>query len=225
MHQAPWTDIVHSLIDYKLGERPTLDPYSNHGSDMVVLYLDQHLKRFRPSKSWQRSRVVFDHSILEEEIEKPAKHLDSQLLKGIEAELNSSYKFERNLEAMIMNESYELEKNDENEQSFTETKDIIDKGDVLELSSSFHYPVVSMVSPNLGLIAGSRSMQQRVNQVVFTKKRPQEAESLVENTPDSVDGQVKKKLKKTMIKSHLVQSLHEKAEAELNLSDNFEQKL
>ena len=147
------------------------------------------------------------------------------MCKGIEAELNSSFKFERNLEAMLMNESYELEKNDENEQSFTETKDIIDKGDVLELSSSFHYPVVSMVSPNLGLIAGSRSMQQRVNQVVFTKKRPQEPESLVENTPDSVDGQVKKKLKKTMIKSHLVQSLHEKAEAELNLSDNFEQKL
>ena len=28
-----------------------------------------------------------------------------------------------------------------------------------------------------------------------------------------------------MIKSHLVQSLHDKAEAELNLSDNFEQKL
>merc|ERR1711874_929808 len=116
------------------------------------------------------------------------KHLDSQLLKGIEAELNSSFKFEKNLEAMLMNESYDLEKNDDNEH--TETKDIIDK-DVFELSTSFHYPVVSMVSPNLGLIAGSKAMQQRV---VFTKKRPQEAESLVENTSDSEDGQVKKKL-------------------------------
>jgi len=220
LHQAPWTDIVHSLIDYKLGERPTLDPYSTHGSDLVVLYFDQHLRRFQPSKAWQRSRVIFDNSILEEDIEKPAKHLDSQLLKGIEAELNSSLQFEKNLEAMYMNESCEFGKNGVNEQR--ETKDIIDEENMLEMSTSFHYPVISMVSPNLGLIAGSRSMQQRVNQVVFTKKRPQEAVFLANNSPDE---QIKKKPKKNTMKSHLVQSLHDKAEAELNLSDNFEQKL
>jgi hypothetical protein len=58
LQEAPWTDIVHALIDYKLGQRPTLDPYSNHGSDMVVLFFDQHLKSFQPSKSLQRSRVL-----------------------------------------------------------------------------------------------------------------------------------------------------------------------
>ena len=55
---------------------------------------------------------------------------------------------------------------------------------------------------------------------------PKQTESMMENTTDS-DGelQVKKKPKKTIIKSHLVQSLNDKAEAELNLSYNFEQKL
>ena len=92
----------------------------------------------------------------------------------------------------------------------------------LMLDNQRSFPNFFQVSPNLGLIAGSRSMQQRVNQVVFTKKRPQEAVFLAENSPDE---QIKKKPKKNTMKSHLVQSLHDKAEAELNLSDNFEQKL
>ena len=55
---------------------------------------------------------------------------------------------------------------------------------------------------------------------------PKQTEPMMEHNIDS-DGelQVKKKPKKTIIKSHLVQSLNDKAEAELNLSYNFEQKL
>ena len=65
-------------------------------------------------------------------------------ISGIEAELNSSLQFEKNLEAMYMNESCEFEKNGENEQR--ETKDIIDEENMLEMSTSFHYPVISMVN-------------------------------------------------------------------------------
>ena len=44
---------------------------------------------------------------------------------------------------MYMNESCEFEKNGENDQR--ETKDIIDEENILEMSTSFHYPVISMV--------------------------------------------------------------------------------
>ena len=62
-------------------------------------------------------------------------------ISGIEAELNSSLQFEKNLEAMYMNESCEFEKNEQRE-----TKDIIDEENILEMSTSFHYPVISMVN-------------------------------------------------------------------------------
>ena len=111
LEQAPWTDIVHALIDYKLGQRPTLDPFSSHGSDMVVVFLEQKLKSFNPSKSWQRSRVAFNNSP-QEQAGNIIERSRSELQEGIEAELNASIKFEKNLEAMIMNEGYQLELTD-----------------------------------------------------------------------------------------------------------------
>ena len=111
LQQAPWTDIVHALIDYKLGQRPTLDPFSSHGSDMVVVFLEQKLKSFNPPKSWQRSRVAINNST-QEEAGNVIEHSRSELQEGIEAELNASIKFEKNLEAMIMNEGYQLELTD-----------------------------------------------------------------------------------------------------------------
>ena len=125
-----------------------------------------------------------------------------------------------------MNEGYKLhEQNDSILDETLMTQDTDDEEELIELATNFHYPVVSMVSPNLGLIAGSRALQQRVDHVI-TKKRPKQTEPMMENTTDS-DGelQVKKKPKKAIIKSHLVQSLNDKVEAELNLSNNFEQKL
>ena len=67
-----------------------------------------------------------------------------------------------------------------------------------------------------------RKCLQRVDYII-SKKRPQS--ETIRNTIESDDEQVKKRPKKRILKSHLVQSLHEKAEAELNLSNNFEQKL
>ena len=71
-----------------------------------------------------------------------------------------------------MNEGYKLhEQNDSILDETLMTQDTDDEEELIELSTNFHYPVVSMVSPNLGLIAGSRAMQQRVDHVI-TKKRP-----------------------------------------------------
>ena len=98
--------------------------------------------------------------------------LFSSTLLGIEDELNASIKFEQNLEAMIMNEGYKLhEQNDSILDETLMTQDTDDEEELIELATNFHYPVVSMVSPNLGLIAGSRALQQRVDHVI-TKKRP-----------------------------------------------------
>ena len=83
LDQAPWTDIVHALIDYKLGQRSTLDPFSSHGSDMVVLFFEQKLKSFHPSKSWQRSRVALKN-LPQEETGKSTEHSKSQLQEGID---------------------------------------------------------------------------------------------------------------------------------------------
>ena len=83
LDQAPWTDIVHALIDYKLGQRSTLDPFSSHGSDMVVLFFEQKLKSFHPSKSWQRSRVAMKN-LPQEETGKSTEHSKSQLQEGID---------------------------------------------------------------------------------------------------------------------------------------------
>merc|ERR1711997_468946 len=106
------------------------------------------------------------------------EHSKSQLQEGIEAELNASIKFEQNLEAMIMNEGYKLrEQNDSILDETLMTQDTDDEEELIELSTNFHYPVVSMVSPNLGLIAGSRALQQRVDHVI-TKKRPKQTEPI-----------------------------------------------
>ena len=142
---------------------------------------------------------------------------------GIETELDSSLRFEKNLEAIINNEDYKIENiYDESLETKDEEEDDIDE--MFELSNSFHYPVVSLISPNLGLIAGSRALQQRVDHVKVVKKRPK-SEQFAENYQESSCEQVKKKPKKTIIKSHLVNSLSTKADAELNSSNDFEQRL
>ena len=44
---VPWTDIIHTLIDYKLGHRPTVDPFNTSGCDMVVMYFKHELNNFK----------------------------------------------------------------------------------------------------------------------------------------------------------------------------------
>ena len=214
LDEIPWTDIVHALIDYKIGQRSTMDPFSNHGSDMVVVYLEHNLTNFKSSKPWLRSNQgkPFESEAFAFEASKSDNH-DSELLQCLKSELNSSLQFEKTLEAMVMNEDYELNKS--NDEDFLEENDENLEDDEM-MVKSVHFPVVSIISPNLGMIAGSKALQQRVNFVA--KKRA--IEVLEDETKE-----LKEEKPKKVMKSHLVQSLHEKANEELNSSMNFEQKL
>ena len=145
--------MVQALIDYKLGLRPTYDPFSSHGADMVVVYFAQHLNNF---KAKHKTTSTLSFSRQEEEV--PIK---SQLLDEIQDELAKSLDFEKTLESLKNNP---IRKEVVNEDTI-EYDTIIDQHENVML----HYPVVSMLSPNLGLIAGSKALQQRV--VTSSRKR------------------------------------------------------
>lgn len=211
MDQVPWTDIVHALIDYKLEQRSPMDPYSSHGSDMVVVFFNHHLESFQYPKFWQQA--VIERQPVKSNIETTDdtfndKENKSELFENIQSELNASLQFEKNLEKMVMNEDYVLQDNDHQQAEHDDEQLVLER-------TSIHVPVVSMLSPSLALVAGSRSLQQRID--IYAKKK-RSIEQVTEDKQDCIRA-------KKVIKSHLVQSLHDKAQEEVKASANFEQKL
>ena len=97
LEQVPWPDVVQALIDYKLGQRPTYDPFSSHGANMVVVYFARHLNNFK-AKHKTTSTLSFSRQGEEEEV--PIK---SQLLDEIQDELAKSLDFEKTLESLKNN--------------------------------------------------------------------------------------------------------------------------
>ncbi len=217
LDQVPWTDIVHALIDYKLGQRSTHDPYSHQGSDMVVLYSKGKLDSFKYSKSWQKSTKSSTNIVGKENQAKiPTK---SQLSQELKAELEQSLQYEKTLEDMLNNEGHQ--RSFKPPQEVEETEDCPHSTLNEECYQSFHFPVVSMLSPSLGLVAGSRSLQQRFD-IMAKKKRP------IEEDDDDNDIKPKEACEqkpKKLIKSHLVRSLYDRAQAELTSSRSWEEKL
>ena len=198
-------DIIHALIDYKIGLRPSCDPYSAQGSDMIILYLTDKLENFQ-SRKLQKSIKKFaeENSVKIEEIP-----VNSGLSREIQNELNSSLIFEQNLEQLVHeNEEYDSEPIEtEHEMELEEFQPV-----------SVYEPVVSLISPNLGLVAGPRALQHRLD--FFARKRqrsscPSVMTAQEDQQPD----------KKKVIKSHLVKNLNDKVQAELNSTLEFEQKL
>ena len=106
---------------------------------MVVVYFTQHLNNF---KAKHKTTSTLSFSRQEEEEEVPIK---SQLLDEIQDELAKSLDFEKTLESLKNNP---IRKEVVNEDTI-EYDTIIDEHENVML----HYPVVSMLSPNLGLIA------------------------------------------------------------------------
>ena len=87
LEQVPWPDVVQALIDYMLGLRPTYDPFSSHGADMVAVYFAQHLNNF---KAKHKTTSTLSFSRQEEEVP-----LKSQFLDEIQDELAKSLDFEK----------------------------------------------------------------------------------------------------------------------------------
>ena len=230
---TPWTDIIHCLIDFKLGHIPTTDPFSTSGSDMIVVYFKRALEEFKFPDTWiklsiQKPAQDFNNQkqefMLKEISNNHVKNVSgsSELHQNLRAELDSSLNFEKVLQSMVSGD-------------YTVVKDIPVSSQESNLDDdnsgiqyrSIHVPVVSMLSPSLGLIAGCRARKHRIDfgiesSVISSKKRSRPHPALKENQDD--DDLCLQKTKKT-IKSHLVKALDESIERELNSSKVFEQKL
>ena len=201
-----WSDIIHALIDYKISLRPSGDPYSSQGSDMVVLFLTNTLSGFQPKKLPRMKNPDSSQPVNFQEPELK----NSGLLQEIQNELNSSLIFEQNLRHLMEDDDDLIEtteKLDDNE----EFQDVQE-----DFSNTFYEPVVSILSPHLGLVAGPRALQQRME---MGRKRPRSpAPSRLVQVQDGPE-------KKKVIKSHLVKNLNDKVQQELNSSLEFEQRL
>ena len=200
-----WSDIIHALIDYKISLRPSGDPYSSQGSDMVVLFLTNTLSGFQPKKLPRMKNPDSSQPVNFQEPELK----NSGLLHEIQNELNSSLIFEQNLRRLMEDDDLieTTEKMDDDE----EFQDVQE-----DFSNTFYEPVVSILSPHLGLVAGPRALQQRME---MGRKRPRSpAPSRLVQVQDGPE-------KKKVIKSHLVKNLNDKVQQELNSSLEFEQRL
>ena len=204
-----YADIIHALIDYKIGLRPSDDPYSSQGSDMIVLYLTSTMDSFQPKKLPRMMKnldLPFTYQNNPESILEDA--VNCGLLGEIQKELNSSLIFEEKLKSYLM-EDYNF-------------GGATDRGDDEHIKESeedftFYEPVVSILSPNLALVAGPHALQQ----LKSSRKRPRSpAPSLKQ---DKAAAQPDKQPK--VIKSHLVKNLSDRVQEELKASLDFEQKL
>ena len=72
LEQVPWPDVVQALIDYMLGLRPTYDPFSSNGADIVVVYFALHLNNFKA-----KHKTTSTH---EKEQQRLQKHLGHQVV-------------------------------------------------------------------------------------------------------------------------------------------------
>merc|ERR1712150_380635 len=140
----------------------------------------------------------------------------SELHQNLRAELDSSINFEKVLQSMVSGDYTVVKDTAVSSQEY----DPEDENCGIQYRS-IHVPVVSMLSPSLGLIAGCRARKHRIDfgmESVTSKKR---SRSPALKGHDDVCLQ---KTKKT-IKSHLVKAFDESIERELNSSKAFEQKL
>ena len=223
-HQdTPWTDIIHCLIDFKLGHIPTTDPFSTSGSDMIVVYFKQALEEFKFPNTWIKLSIQKPSQNInqkQEVVPKDINHVKdgdgSELHQNLRAELDSSLNFEKVLQSMVSGDYTAVK-----DTGVSQESDPDDDDNYGIQYRSIHVPVVSMLSPSLGLIAGCRARKHRIDfgmESVTSKKR---SRSPALKSHDDVCLQ---KTKKT-IKSHLVKALDESIERELNSSKAFEQKL
>ena len=182
---------------------------------MVVLFLTSTLSSFQPKKLPRMKNPDLTPSQPPNLQEPPLKK--SGLLHEIQNELNSSLIFEQNLRHLME------EDDDSGETDEKKMDDDEDYQDVQEeFSNTFYEPVVSVLSPHLGLVAGPRALQQRME---MSRKRPRSPAPGPAFPSRLVQVEHHQPEKKKVIKSHLVKNLNDKVQQELNSSLEFEQRL
>ena len=185
---------------------------------MVVVYFKHNLENFKFPKSWTRSSFHHQAVVSSEASPEVTIVSESELQENIQLELNSSLAFERILQSMVAGDYLDVGKIEDENDEITK-----DETEPELLFGSVHVPVVSILSPNLGLIAGCRARQHRIDYTAtvpsVTKKRLRSS-CVIEEDQENVFLKPKK-----TIKSHLVKALNVKVNEELDASKNFEQKL
>ena len=141
------------------------------------------------------------------------KEVNSRLVEKLQKEGARSTVFEENLKRAMDGEPFvQSGEMDEEEEMHSQ----------MVSPRSVYIPVVSYVSPALGLVAGSSSLQQRIDFLhvgrTTRSKRPRSS-----NMTQEGDEEYAPSYKHS--KSHIVQALSDRVSAELNASELFEQRL
>lgn len=213
----------------------TSDPYSSSGSDMIVAYFEDHLQEFCPPRIWTKSLIQRPVTRIFPSSSNPTRKIiqeESSLLAQFRVEADQNLAFEKSLQAAIDFEDFNVRvgKND----ILEDTMEVFNEhyfGENVGQQQSVHFPVVSYLSPNLGLVAGARSIQQRVDSLpptattrINNKKRPRSS-SLNRSSVMLESNEEFMMSKQKQSKSRLVQNLSDKVNAEMDSCNNFEQKL
>ena len=216
---VPWTDIINDLIDYKLGQRATGNPFNTSGSEILVVYFKHELETFQLPRSWTRSIVrkpVYSEKTSHSSF--PEKVLKSELHGEIVEELNTSLAFEKKLESILNGDECSYD-----DAVAVDAMDLDKSDDAKIVLGSIHLPVISMISPKLGAIAGCKSRQHRIDFALQPMTRKRSRISMIEDDEDLSPMKVPQ-FKKT-IKSKLVTNLDQKIQEEAKNYKNFEEKL
>jgi hypothetical protein len=249
----PWTDLVVTMANYRISCMNTNDPFATSGSEMLVgyFYLEYHLpKVWLSNLNWKGCINNMTVCNSQETKTTTAQSHEHQYRSDLDIMLNNeksrSEEFETTLlsaidgrtETEISNRPvFEESEKEKNDSQLTSKGMFVENTKSLGSSRYYYVPLVSYLSPTLGLFAAHspNTLKERVE--VFNSSDHIMEESLTPTqqkhrnkvTPHVKENDLSQYLTNTLTYSHsksrIVESLKESVEKDIEESEAFDKKL
>lgn len=249
----PWTDLIVTMANYRISCMNTKDPFATSGSELLVgyFYIEYQLPKAWLSnlnrKTCPNITISCDSqetktAITESHEIKKSSELDQMLIN----EKSRSDEFEATLLSAIEGRTktelsqrpiFEEREKEKNDLKQCTKEMIVENAENLRSSRYYYVPIVSYLSPTLGLIAAHspNTAKERVeifdNSACISEQLSRPIQRKYHNgiTTASKENDLSQYLTNTLTYSHsksrIVESLKESVEKDIEESDAFDKKL